>query len=137
MSARSFFDTNVLGYSDDKASPAKQRRALDLIVEHRRSATGVVSLQILQEYFVAATKKLSVDSVIARRKIELLAEFDDVIPEVADILAAIDLHRLHGFSFWDPHPPLCNASGLFDSVLRRLAARSSLEWSSDCQSFSL
>jgi predicted nucleic acid-binding protein len=22
-------------------------------------------------------------------------------PEVSDILAAIDLHRLHGFSFWD------------------------------------
>jgi len=26
---------------------------------------------------------------------------DVVAPEVADILAAIDLHRLHGFSFWD------------------------------------
>jgi predicted nucleic acid-binding protein len=101
MSARSFFDTNVLIYTDDKASPAKQRRALDLVAEHRRSATGVVSLQILQEYFVAATKKLSLDSTIARRKVELLAEFDVVIPEVADILAAIDLHRLHGFSFWD------------------------------------
>jgi predicted nucleic acid-binding protein len=22
-------------------------------------------------------------------------------PDVADVLAAIDLHRLHGFSFWD------------------------------------
>ncbi len=101
MSARSFFDTNVLVYTDDKTSPAKQRRALDLVAEHRRSASGVVSLQILQEYFVAATKKLSLDSTIARRKVELLAEFDVVIPEVTDILAAIDLHRLHGFSFWD------------------------------------
>jgi predicted nucleic acid-binding protein len=101
MSARSFFDTNVLIYADDKAAPAKQRRALDLVAEHRRARTGVVSLQVLQEYFVAVTRKLRVDAAIARRKIELLAEFDVAVPEVQDILAAIDLHRLHGFSFWD------------------------------------
>jgi len=101
MSARSFFDTNVLVYADDKAAPAKQRRALDLVAEHRRAGSGVVSLQVLQEYFVTVTRKLHVDPRIARRKVELLAEFDVAAPEVADILAAIDLHRLHGFSFWD------------------------------------
>jgi len=101
MSARSFFDTNVLVYADDKATPAKQRRALDLVAEHRRAATAVVSLQVLQEYFVTVTRKLHVDPSIARRKVELLAEFDVAAPQVGDILAAIDLHRLHGFSFWD------------------------------------
>ena len=101
MSARSFFDTNVLVYSDDKAAPAKQRRALDLLAQHRRAGTGVVSLQVLQEYFVTVTRKLRVDARVARRKVELLAEFDVAFPEVADILAAIDLHRLHAFSFWD------------------------------------
>ena len=101
MSARSFFDTNVVVYTDDKASPAKQRRALDLVAEHRRAGTGVVSLQVLQEYFVTVTSKLHVDVRTARRKVELLAEFDVAAPEVADILAAIDLHRLHEFSFWD------------------------------------
>jgi predicted nucleic acid-binding protein len=101
MNARSFFDTNVLVYADDKAAPAKQKRALDLVAEHRRARTGVVSLQVLQEYFVTVTRKLRVDARIARRKVELLAEFDVVAPEVADILAAIDLHRLHEFSFWD------------------------------------
>jgi predicted nucleic acid-binding protein len=101
MPARSFFDTNVLIYADDQAVPAKQKRALDLIAEHRRTKTGVLSLQVLQEYFVTVTRKLQVDVRTARRKIELLAEFDVATPEVADILAAIDLHRLHGFSFWD------------------------------------
>jgi len=101
MSARSFFDTNVLVYADDKAAPAKQRRALALVAEHRLAGTGVVSLQVLQEYFVTVTRKLHVDSRIARRKVELLAEFDVAAPDVGDILAAIDLHRLHGFSFWD------------------------------------
>jgi predicted nucleic acid-binding protein len=65
------------------------------------TSTGVVSLQVLQEYFVTVTRKLHLDPRIARRKIELLAEFDVAAPKVADILAAIDLHRLHGFSFWD------------------------------------
>jgi predicted nucleic acid-binding protein len=101
MSARSFFDTNVLVYADDKASPAKQRRALELVAEHRRAGTGVVSMQVLQEYFVTVTRKLQLDARIARRKVELLAEFDVAAPELADILAAIDLHRLHALSFWD------------------------------------
>jgi predicted nucleic acid-binding protein len=101
MSARSFFDTNVLVYADDKAAPAKQRRALELVAEHRRAGTGVVSLQVLQEYFVTVTRKLGVDARIVRRKVELLAEFDVAAPDVGDILAAIDLHRLHRFSFWD------------------------------------
>jgi predicted nucleic acid-binding protein len=101
MSVRSFFDTNVLVYADDKTSPAKQRRAIELVAQHRRGRSGVVSLQVLQEYFVTVTRKLGVDPRIARRKVELLAEFDVVAPDVSDILAAIDLHRLHQISFWD------------------------------------
>lgn len=100
MSVRSFFDTNILVYADDEAHPAKQRRALELLAEHRRGGTGVVSMQILQEYFVTVTRKLNVEPQIARRKMELLAEFDIARLDVDDILAAVDLHRLHGFSFW-------------------------------------
>src|SRR6202521_200927 len=101
MPARSFFDTSVLVYADDKAAPAKQSGALALLAEHRRAGTGVVSLQVLQEYFVTVTRRLRVDPAIARRKVELLAEFDVAAPDLADILAAIDLHRLHTLSFWD------------------------------------
>jgi predicted nucleic acid-binding protein len=101
MNVRSFFDTNVLIYADDSATPRKQQRAIELVSEHRRSGTGVVSLQVLQEYLVTATRKLQVDARVARRKVELLAEFDVVTSELADVLAAIDLHRLHGISFWD------------------------------------
>ncbi|MGA2697245.1 MAG: PIN domain-containing protein [Terriglobales bacterium] len=101
MSVRSFFDSNVLVYADDQTATAKQKRTLSLVAEHRRAGTGVVSLQVLQEYFVTVTRKFYVDAAIARRKVELLAEFDVASPEVSDVLAAIDLHRLHGFSFWD------------------------------------
>ena len=83
MTARSFFDTNIIVYGDDKSAPAKQRRALDLLAEHRRAGTGVVSLQVLQEYFVTVTKKLHVEPSVARRKVELLAEFDVATPQAA------------------------------------------------------
>ena len=101
MPARTFFDTNILICADDQATPAKRRRALKLVAEHRLSRTGVVSLQVLQEYFVTVTRQLGVDAAIARRKVELIAEFDVASPDVLDILAATDLHRLHGISFWD------------------------------------
>lgn len=101
MSVRSFFDTNILIYADDKAEPEKQRRALTLLTEHRRAGTGVVSLQILQEYFVTVTRKLGLEAGLARRKVELLSEFDVMVPDIPDVLAAIDLHRLHQVSFWD------------------------------------
>ena len=101
MSARSFFDANVLIYTDDRAAAAKRRRALELVAEHRRAGTGVVSLQVLQEYFVTVTRKLHVEAQVARRKVDLLAEFDVAALGLPDILAAIDLHRLHQFSFWD------------------------------------
>ena len=101
MSVRSFFDTNVFVYADDQQDAAKQRRAIELFNEHRRSRTGVVSMQVLQEYFVTVTRKLQLDARDARRRVELLSRFDVVVAEPNDVLAAIDLHRLYGISFWD------------------------------------
>lgn len=98
---RTFFDTNVLVYSDDPRYPARRATAVELIQDHLRSRTGAVSLQVLQEYFVSATGKLKLGSELARQRVEVFARFQVGEPTVSDILAAIDLHRLHGFSFWD------------------------------------
>ena len=98
---RSFLDTNVLVYSDDPRYPAKQATAIDLVQDHLRQRTGVVSLQVLQEYFVSATGKLKLDVELAKRRVEFFARFHVAEPNVGDILAAIDLHRLHGISLWD------------------------------------
>ena len=101
MNARSFFDSNILAYTDDHDTPQKQARSLELAGEARREGWGVVSTQVLQEYFVTATKKLGVPAEIARRKVELFSRFDLVLIDLPDILGAIDLHRLHQLSFWD------------------------------------
>ena len=62
---------------------------------------GVLSTQVLQEFFVASTRKLGVPAEIARRKVELLSRLDVVTIQPSLILDAIDLHRLHSLSFWD------------------------------------
>lgn len=101
MSGRSFLDTNVLVYTDDHDAPDKQKIALDLVERARMEATGVVSTQVLQEYYSAATRKLGVSPDTARRKVELFAHFDLVPVELDLILTAIDFHRLNSVSFWD------------------------------------
>jgi len=101
MSVPIFLDTNVLLYADDETQPEKRDRAKNLIRDALHDHNGRVSLQVLQEYFSAATRKLRIDATIARRKIELYSRFDVVKLNPNDLLAAIDLHRLHQFSIWD------------------------------------
>ncbi len=96
-----FIDTNIFVYTDDHDTPKKRDLALELVADQRRNQTGTVSIQVLQEYFATATRKLGVDPLVARRKTELMAEFTLVVPQREDVLAAIDLSRLYGFSFWD------------------------------------
>ena len=98
---RSFFDTNILAYTDDAAEPAKQATALKLHAGCHRRGQAVVSTQVLQEYFVTVTRKMGVDPVIARRKLELFTRMSVVVNQVSDVLAAVDLARLHTLSFWD------------------------------------
>lgn len=101
MVERSFFDANVLVYTDDHDAPHKRARALGLIHEHRLRSRAVTSTQVLQEYFVAVTRKLAVPAQIARRKVEIFARFQLVMVDLELILTAIDLHRLVRLSFWD------------------------------------
>jgi predicted nucleic acid-binding protein len=98
---RFFFDTNVLVYADDESIQLKQLIAIELIERHQYQGSGVVSTQVLQEYFTTVTRKLNLDPALAREKVAIFSYFDVVIPTPTDILAAIDLHRLHHFSFWD------------------------------------
>ncbi len=101
MNERSFLDTNVLVYSDDHDAPAKRARALELLAAARRTRRGVLSAQVLQEYYHAATRKLGVAPEIARRKVELFARLELVTCNLDTLLGAIDLQRLHHFSLWD------------------------------------
>ncbi len=101
MSGREFIDTNVLVYADDARDRRKQARARELIRRLMRERRGVLSLQILQEFFAAATRKLGMSSEEAKQRVSLYSRFDVVTLTPADLLAAIDLHRMHQLSIWD------------------------------------
>jgi predicted nucleic acid-binding protein len=96
-----FFDSNVLLYTDDSRFPRHQRLALDLTKLNLSQKTGSVSIQVLQEYFANATRKLKVDALLARQKTQVFSNFKVFKPDQHDILAAIDLHLIHQISFWD------------------------------------
>lgn len=101
MKGLAFFDSNILVYTDDHAERAKQERSIALFQEHRRKETLVTSLQVLQEYYAIATRKLKVAAEIAQRKVEILAHGRVVRFTENDVLASIELHRLSKISFWD------------------------------------
>lgn len=101
MSNLCFLDTNLFTYADDASHPDKREAALEVIKNCLREQTAMVSLQVMHEYFVVATRKLGVSPRIARQKIELTAMMNVVHLGTADILAAIDLHLAHSISYWD------------------------------------
>jgi len=101
MSGLAFFDTNILIYADDVSAPEKRERAISVITDHQRRNSLVISLQVLQEYFSAATRKLGVAAETAQRKVEVLARGKVVRFTERDVIAAIELHRLVRISFWD------------------------------------
>jgi predicted nucleic acid-binding protein len=97
----SFFDTNVLIYADDPSAPDKQKQADSLFIEHLKRGMAVLSLQVLQEYYAAVTRKLGVAPSVAQRRVEILSAANIVRFDVPDVIAAIELHRLVQISFWD------------------------------------
>jgi predicted nucleic acid-binding protein len=101
LTVRAFIDTNVLIYADDLDSGVKNRVAQQVLRGLIISRGAVVSTQVLQEYFVVATRKLGVPPKVARKKIGLLSTLEVAQVDLAAILGAIDLLRLHSLSFWD------------------------------------
>jgi len=59
MNDRFFLDTNVFVYSFDQAAPAKAKRATELIHEAVAHRAGVVSFQVVQEFFNLALRRFA------------------------------------------------------------------------------
>jgi len=54
-----FVDTNVLLYAYDTAAGQRHDRAVDLIGRLWSERSGAISVQVLQEFFVNATRKVA------------------------------------------------------------------------------
>ena len=94
-----FLDTNVLVYAFDRSDERKREVALAILAE----ADFVVSAQVLNEFFVAVTRKLDppMSREAAHEAVKLLA-VGRVVPIDKDLVAnAIDTAITSQLSSWD------------------------------------
>ncbi len=101
MPARVFLDANVLVYAQDVGAPDKQRKSREIIARLAEAADGVISTQVMQEFYVAATRKIGVPPLAAKGVLKTFAVFETVQVSVALIQDAIDCSILNQVSFWD------------------------------------
>jgi predicted nucleic acid-binding protein len=98
-----FVDTNVLVYAHDVSAGEKHALAKAVIQDLWESETGCLSVQVFQEFYVATTAKVMrpLDPDTAATIIRNLSYWKTHIPQVEDVLGAIELQRREVISFWD------------------------------------
>ena len=105
MKDKCFLDTNVFIYAIDTSPRLKKKRevARHLITEQIQNETGVISIQVLQEFYRVSTHKIQVplSTGEAIEYLHYMAVLDTVHPEFDMIVAGIRLHEKHHISFWD------------------------------------
>jgi predicted nucleic acid-binding protein len=96
-----FVDTNILIYALDRSAGEKHRIAVELVTRLWMERLGWISLQVMQEFYVTATRKLKLPPGQATLQVRHLRLWRVYRPMVEDVLAAIELHQRHAVSFWD------------------------------------
>lgn len=100
---RQFVDTNVLVYAHDTSAGDKHARAKQLLAELWTNGNGCLSVQVLQEFYVTITRKVSrpLDPEAARQRVEDLGYWLVHSPTAEDVVEAIRLHQSSRLAFWD------------------------------------
>jgi len=98
-----FVDTNVLLYAHDSSAGPKRARAAALLERLGAERRGLLSSQVLMEFYVAATRKLPrpLDQRTAAGIVEDFGTWPVFLPGVSDILEGARLAQRHKIHFWD------------------------------------
>ena len=97
-----FLDTNVLIYAHDRSAGDKHIRAKELVRELWQSGEGCLSIQVLQEFYVNVTKKVS-KPLTAEVAAQIIADLSLWLvhrPGPEDVLDAIRLQDRYQIAFW-------------------------------------
>jgi len=102
MTALHFLDTNILLYSisRDPAENEKRARAVALLDRDE----GALSVQVLQEFYVQATRARRPDRLphdIAAGLITAWSRFRVQEITLLILMSALEIKAAHGFSYWD------------------------------------
>jgi predicted nucleic acid-binding protein len=97
-----FVDTNILLYAY-VATGEKHEAAGALVDRLWRERRGAISVQVLQEFYVNATRKVTetIDPGIAVDRLKSLVRWRVHSPLPDDVIAAATLSSRHQLSFWD------------------------------------
>src|SRR6202451_4609511 len=102
MSVKTFVDTNVLIYAHDVDAKAKNEVAKSLLRELWSQRTGVLSMQVLQEFYVNVTRKIATPlSKDAARGVVNSYSIWCVGTTPAEIAAAFRIEDESRTGFWD------------------------------------
>ena len=96
-----FLDTNVLVYTLDQHDPVKQQACRAILRQLQGRDRAVISTQVMQEFFVVATRKLGIDPLQAKSILKSLENLEVVTVSPTLIYEAIDCSLLNQISFWD------------------------------------
>ena len=98
-----FIDMNIIIYAYDKTSGNKHKIAGDILSDLWNSGIGVVSTQVLQEFFVNVVQKIPrpIDKKLSKEIVKDFLKWKVVINNGESILDAIDICEKYGYSFWD------------------------------------
>jgi len=103
MSDKKFVDTNVIVYAYDSSAGRKHQIARELLLELWDSGEGVISTQVLQEFFVTVTHKIAnpLSPIVAVDIISDFLTWEVIVNDGRDILKAVSIHQKERLSFWD------------------------------------
>ena len=105
MNDKTFLDTNIFIYAIDTSSKEKKKRerARDLVKHHIINECGVISIQVLQEFFQVSTHKIKKPLSIeeALEFLQYISILQIIRPDYNMVTAAIHLHKNNSISFWD------------------------------------
>ncbi len=98
-----FIDTNILVYAYDISAGEKHSKATEVMKDIWSKGHGVISTQVLQEFFVCVTGKIArpLDAETAKAIIRDLLKWKTVNVDGELILEAVDIHSRYKYSFWD------------------------------------
>lgn len=99
--AKVFFDTNILVYTIDKLDLDKHNESRDLVRRISSDHLPVISTQVLQEFYNAATSKLKIDKIVAKNVLHSYRNMEIVSADLTLIEQAVDISVLFQLSFWD------------------------------------
>lgn len=96
-----FLDTNILVYSLDQSDAGKREKCRGLIKSLIGENSAVISTQVMQEFYAAATAKMGADPLLIKDILRSLERFETVVISPMLIKEAIDCAIINRLSFWD------------------------------------